>query len=88
LSLANSIKLRILPARSPACCAPTNSQFFDLLRVSGTGDAPHVADRLDEALVRERLEQVVDGVQLERGQRGLVAGRGEDHGRLVCVAGQ
>jgi hypothetical protein len=56
--------------------------------LAGAGVAPNVADRLHEALVRERLEQVVDGVQLERRQGVLVVGRREDHRRLVRVAGQ
>ena len=43
--------------------------------------AQRMADRLLEALAVERLEQVVDRVQLEGGDRVLVVGGGEDDGR-------
>ena len=49
--------------------------------VARRGVLQRVLHGLDEALLRERLQQVVDRMQLERLDRMLVVGGGEDHRR-------
>jgi hypothetical protein len=54
-------------------------------RAAAARDAHRAFDRRVEALLVERLEQVVERVHFERAQRVLVIGGSEDHERQLVV---